>query len=93
MKDEAIFLCRCEDVTQKQVRDLLGQGYTTAEEIKRILRIGMGPCQGKTCGLLLQQEIARFLGKRPEEILLPHVRPLVAGVPLEAIAEAAEDER
>ncbi|HRY77356.1 MAG TPA: (2Fe-2S)-binding protein [Candidatus Izemoplasmatales bacterium] len=93
MNPEKIFLCRCEDVTLKQVRDLLDQGYTSPEEIKRILRIGMGPCQGKTCGLLLQQEIARYLKKRPEEIPLPHARPLVAGVPLEAIAEAADDER
>lgn len=93
MNEETTFLCRCEDVTMKQVRDLLEQGYVSPEEIKRILRIGMGPCQGKTCGLLLQQEIARFLKKRPEEVPLPHVRPLVAGVPLKAIAEAAEDER
>ena len=41
----------------------------------------------------LAQEIARFLKKRPEDVPLPHVRPLVAGVPLKAIAEAAEDER
>ncbi len=93
MNPDKVFLCRCEDITLKQVRDLLNQGYTSTEEIKRILRIGMGPCQGKTCGLLLQQEIARFLKKRPEEIPLPNTRPLIAGVSLEAIAEAADDER
>ena len=33
----------------------------TFEEIKRILRVGMGPCQGNTCGQLLQREISKYL--------------------------------
>ncbi|MFA5419455.1 MAG: (2Fe-2S)-binding protein [Bacteroidales bacterium] len=93
MNKNNIFICRCEDVTLQQVHDLMGQGYTTLEDLKRMLRIGMGPCQGKTCGLVLQQEIAKYLHKKTDEIDLPKVRPLVTGVKLKAIAKGADDER
>lgn len=93
MNKSPVFICRCEDITVDQVHALIDQGYTTAEDIKRLLRIGMGPCQGKTCGLLLQQEIARYLKLKVEDVALPKVRPLVTGVKLKAIARGAKDER
>lgn len=92
MNEDKIFICRCEDVTLKQIHDLMDQGHTDIEDLKRLLRIGMGPCQGKTCGLLLQQEIARYLKIKVDEVALPKVRPLVTGVKLKAIAEAAKHE-
>ena len=55
--DENTIICRCSDVTLKEIRDLIAQGYVTYDEIKRITRIGMGPCQGKTCGQLVLREI------------------------------------
>lgn len=42
-------ICRCEGVTAGRVRDLIEQGYTDHNEIKAIIRCGMGPCQGKMC--------------------------------------------
>jgi bacterioferritin-associated ferredoxin len=92
MNEDKIFICRCEDVTLKQIHDLMDQGHTDIEDLKRLLRIGMGPCQGKTCGLLLQQEISRYLNVKIDEVALPKVRPLVTGVKLKAIAEAAKHE-
>jgi bacterioferritin-associated ferredoxin len=93
MNEKAIMICRCEDVTLAQVHHLMDQGTTKIEEIKRLLRIGMGPCQGKTCGLLLQQEVAKYLKVKTEDIALPTVRPLVTGVKLKAIVEGADHER
>ncbi|MDD3865175.1 MAG: (2Fe-2S)-binding protein [Candidatus Izemoplasmatales bacterium] len=93
MNKKDIIICRCEDINLEQIHDLLDQGYTTIEDIKRLLRIGMGPCQGKTCGLLLQQEIARYLKCKTEEVALPKIRPLVTGVKLKAIVEGTKDER
>ncbi len=62
MNEDNIIICRCEDVTLKDIRNLIQQGFTTIEEIKRLSRIGMGPCQGKTCGLLIAKEIAEITG-------------------------------
>ena len=58
MMDENTIICRCSDVTLADVRRLIAQGYTSMDEIKRITRLGMGPCQGKTCSQLLIRELA-----------------------------------
>lgn len=86
MSDQDIIICRCEDVTLAEIRQCLDQGYTTFEEIKRILRVGMGPCQGQTCGILIQREIARYLKIPVETVGLPKTRPLTTGVVLKDIA-------
>ncbi|MCK5596510.1 MAG: (2Fe-2S)-binding protein, partial [Candidatus Eisenbacteria sp.] len=44
-----VIICRCEDVTYGEIVDVIDEGLTTTEEIKRVLRCGMGPCQGRTC--------------------------------------------
>jgi bacterioferritin-associated ferredoxin len=93
MHDDNIILCRCEDVTLGDVRRMLSEGYVTVEDLKRQLRIGMGPCQGTTCGLLLQREIANFTKRKAEDVPLAKTRPFTTGVRLKAIAEAAEHEK
>ena len=92
MSEKDIIICRCEDVTLAEIHECLEQGYTTFEELKRILRVGMGPCQGQTCSHLIQREIAKYLKKNPEEIKLQKTRPLTTGVVLEDIARGAKDE-
>lgn len=86
MEDNTI-ICRCSDVTLQQVRDLIKDGYVTYDEIKRITRIGMGPCQGKTCGQLVLREIASATGHSMADIKFQTTRPPVVGVKLGLIAE------
>ena len=63
MEDE-IILCRCEDVTWGENQEHLQNGWTDAEEIKRLTRAGMGRCQGMTCRNLIAKEIAGFQGRK-----------------------------
>lgn len=84
-------ICRCSDVDKEQIRQLLQDGYTTFEEIKRILRVGMGPCQGRTCGQLVAKEIASFTKESISDISLQTTRPTVTGVKLSAIANGSDD--
>jgi len=86
MSEKDIIICRCEDVTLEDIHNCLKQGYTTFEEIKRILRVGMGPCQGQTCSNMIQREIANFLHVPIEEVKTQKTRPLVTGIVLEDIA-------
>lgn len=88
MNKEKIIICRCEDITLDQIHALLDRGYTSFEDLKRILRVGMGPCQGNTCGHLIQREISRYLKKPIDEVAIQKTRPLVLGVKLQAIVEA-----
>ncbi|HBG33508.1 MAG TPA: (2Fe-2S)-binding protein, partial [Acholeplasmataceae bacterium] len=87
MNKKEIIICRCEDVNLEQIHQLLEQGYTNFEDLKRLLRVGMGPCQANTCGFLIQREIAKFLNKPMEEIPVHKVRPLITGVQLSKIAK------
>ncbi|MCO6041458.1 (2Fe-2S)-binding protein [Thermococcus alcaliphilus] len=77
-------ICRCNEVTVEEIEALIEQGVTDIEMIKRLLRIGMGPCQGRTCLPMVISIIARKTGKSPDEIKLPAtripIRPVPAGV-------------
>ena len=37
--DENTIICRCSDVTLKEIRELINDGYVTFDEIKRIIII------------------------------------------------------
>lgn len=67
-------ICRCEGITLGEIRQLISEGYTTIDEIKRISRAGMGPCQGRTCRHLIMQEIRNATGQNMEDMLMPTFR-------------------
>jgi sarcosine oxidase, subunit alpha len=45
------FVCVCEDVTDKDVKRAIGEGFDSIELAKRYTTVTMGPCQGKLCHL------------------------------------------
>lgn len=90
---DTTILCRCSDVTLTRVRELLAQGYTSFDEIKRLTRAGMGPCQGKTCQQLILREIAAHTGTPVAELTPQTTRPPAVGVPLKLIAREAAHEQ
>ncbi|MBQ3551773.1 MAG: (2Fe-2S)-binding protein [Clostridia bacterium] len=87
---ENTIICRCSDVTLLRVRQLIADGYTSMDEIKRITRLGMGSCQGKTCSLLIMRELAAA-GFPPATQTPQTTRPPAVGVKLELIAKEAEN--
>ena len=92
MRFEDIIICRCEDITLGEIRQCIEDGATTLDEIKRILRCGMGPCQGTTCMPLIRRELARYLCVPIEEIELPTKRPPLLVTKFEPILEGKESE-
>jgi len=90
MKDETI-ICRCEDVTWGEIRQLLDKGYTSLNEIKRITRAGMGRCQGRTCRNILLREIGKYCNKSVEEIKLTTFRPPTKSIKLGTLAGDKDD--
>mgnify|MGYP000960678095 CR=1 FL=1 len=67
-------ICRCEGITLGEIRELIREGYTTLDEIKRISRAGMGPCQGRTCRHLIMQEIRNATGQNMDDMLMSTFR-------------------
>ena len=88
--EEDIIVCRCEDITLGEIRKVIREGATTLDEVKRITRAGMGPCQGRTCRLLVAGEIANYLGKPVSEILQSSYRPPFKPVKMGDLAQIHE---
>ena len=78
------FICRCEDVTTKEIEHALSLGLRTVEEIKRYTGLGTGPCQGKECLAPLARRLARQGTHAPHELI-----PFTARPPLEPITFGA----
>lgn len=91
MKDDVV-ICRCEDVTYGQIVRAIESGLTTTEEIKRVLRCGMGPCQGRTCMRLIAGIIAEETGAGVSEIALPKSRPPVRPVEIGTLSSEHDEE-
>ncbi|MGI6620002.1 MAG: (2Fe-2S)-binding protein [Bacillota bacterium] len=89
--EDSIIVCRCEDVTLGEIRKAIREGATTLDEVKRITRAGMGPCQGRTCRLLVAGELARYHGKHVSEILQSKYRPPVKPVKMGDLAALSGD--
>ncbi|MBI3648869.1 MAG: (2Fe-2S)-binding protein [Actinobacteria bacterium] len=47
---ESGYVCLCEDVSVKDLRQAWDEGWTNAEILKRYTAATMGPCQGAVCG-------------------------------------------
>lgn len=57
LSQEETIICRCEDVTRRDIIEAVRKGAKTINEIKALTRSGMGYCQGRTC----RDAIARIL--------------------------------
>ena len=85
-------ICRCEDVTEEEIIEAIHMGFDSLESLKRHLRVGTGPCQGRTCVPLIMGILARETGKRPDEIEVPTHRPPIKPVPVGALADYARED-
>lgn len=79
-------VCRCEEVTAGRVREMARLGCQGPNQTKFFSRCGMGPCQGRMCGLVVTQILSRALGKEPQEVGAYHIRAPLKPIPLASIA-------
>lgn len=81
-KDEVI-VCRCEEVTAGQLRQFVALGCLGPNQAKSFGRCGMGPCQGRMCGLTVTEVIADARSVTPETVgyyrIRPPIKPLTLG--------------
>lgn len=85
-------ICRCEDISRAELHKWIDQGLTSVDELKRLTRATMGPCQGRTCRQLILQEIASRTGVPISEAKIPTYRQPLRGITLGAIADMKLDE-
>jgi sarcosine oxidase subunit alpha len=85
------FVCLCEDVTDKDIRQAVAEGFDHIETLKRYTTVTMGPCQGKMCHRLSIDVCAAVTGRTVEDTGATTSRPPAQPVPLGALAARAAD--
>ncbi len=83
-RDPETLVCRCEEVSAGEIRRLVTeQGCPGPNQMKAFVRCGMGPCQGRLCGLTVTELIAECRGVPQQEVgyyrIRPPVKPVTVG--------------
>jgi thioredoxin reductase/Pyruvate/2-oxoacid:ferredoxin oxidoreductase delta subunit/bacterioferritin-associated ferredoxin len=95
-REESSLVCRCEEITVEQVKKAIREGYVDFEELRRYLRVSMGPCGGRTCRLntlmILSGETGLPVEKLSPGTLRPPVIPVSFGA-IERNVKVNEDEK
>jgi len=60
-EQDDIIICRCNEVSIKEIIETIKKGARTVRDVKRRTRAGMGLCQGRTCGKIVARIIANEL--------------------------------
>lgn len=84
MPDDVI-VCRCENITAGEIRRTSKEGLADVNEIKLRTRMGMGTCQGRTCGAAAAAIAANARNVSIESMGALSVRNPVRAIPSETI--------
>jgi thioredoxin reductase/bacterioferritin-associated ferredoxin len=89
--DPQALVCRCEEISAGQLREVIAIGCEGPNQLKSFTRCGMGPCQGRMCGLsvahLLSAQLHRSMADVGYYRLRQPVKPITLGE-LAALASA-----
>jgi NADPH-dependent 2,4-dienoyl-CoA reductase/sulfur reductase-like enzyme len=89
--DETI-VCRCEEVTAGEIRQVAARGCLGPNQAKSFTRCGMGPCQGRLCGLTAAELIAEVHGRPMDAVGHYRIRPPIKPISLGELARAETSE-
>lgn len=90
--DEDKLICRCEEVTLKEIKEAIKEGASSVDGVKRITRAGMGLCQGRTCRCLVEDILSKELKKPIDDIPTANIRPPVRTLKLKSLATKEEEQ-
>ncbi len=80
------FACLCEDVTAKDIKLSIDEGYDSIELSKRYTTVTMGPCQGRMCQLASIRVMAQETGQSLQTVGTTTARPPYVSVPMGVLA-------
>jgi thioredoxin reductase len=82
--------CTSNKMAARDSKTLLADGPFNPDQIKRLTRAGMGPCQGRRCREQIALLLALAAGTQPGAIPLASYRAPVRPLPLSLLATIAE---
>jgi sarcosine oxidase subunit alpha len=80
------FACFCEDVTAKDIKLSVAEGYDSIELSKRYTTVTMGPCQGRMCQLNSVRLMSKETGQSLQDVGTTTARPPWTSVPMGVLA-------
>jgi len=86
-RDDQTVVCRCEEVTAGQIREALELGTLGPNQLKSQTRCGMGPCQGRMCGLTVSEIIADYRKVDVSEVGYFRIRPPIKPITVEQLSD------
>lgn len=84
-------VCRCEDVTENELKAMLDSGLDSLKQIKLNSRASMGPCQGKTCISLMLRELSQKTKKPVGELDGPKYRQPIKPIKIGSFLDEPKD--
>ena len=81
-----VIVCRCEEVTARQITETVALGCPGPNQMKSFLRCGMGPCQGRLCGLTVTELLAEARGVAPQDVGYYRLRPPIKPITVAELA-------
>ncbi|ANH05561.1 NAD(P)/FAD-dependent oxidoreductase [Shinella sp. HZN7] len=81
-----VVACRCEEVSVGAIREAAALGVAGPNQMKTMLRCGMGPCQGRMCAATVTELLADAQQRHPADVGTYRLRPPIKPVPLCEIA-------
>lgn len=84
--EDDVIVCRCEEVRAGDLRRYVALGCQGPNQAKSFGRCGMGPCQGRLCGLTVSETIAQARGVSPVEVGYCRIRPPIKPITLAELA-------
>lgn len=67
-QDPGTLVCRCEEQSLKNLRDGFDKGAHDPNALKSLTRCGMGPCQGRQCGPIVNGLLAKWRNDPEAEV-------------------------
>lgn len=92
-KEKSLLICRCEEITEEEIREAVRQGAGNVDAVKRRTRAGMGLCQAKTCYKLVAYIISEETKKPLSEIVPATMRPPLRPIPIKILSAKKKIER
>ncbi len=91
--EDTTIVCRCEEVTAGDIRRFAKLGCLGPNQAKAFGRQGMGPCQGRYCGLTVTELLSAANQQSPDQTGYYRIRPPIKPVLLNELAGLARPDQ
>lgn len=86
-----VIICRCEEVSLREMEETAKKFKSTARELKLRTRAGMGFCGGRTCRPAVDDILLKVTKAEPTDSIPLKVQPPVRPISLEQLGGIEDD--